>query len=320
VLLGIAWVIVWVLVEVALWLADRWRARRPRPDRPPLHVAHDETTTVVSWRDLAVDGSSRVASPGLVECTAAGGEKLGTAGRRAQRRMVYPSIGLVLAAVLLGPFPPLGVILLLVATGLFVRGVYFFVRARRIRRQLARVREPLDIVVLTRPAQRREMLRGVAHAQKITLGWPRFADLLDPTEVEPSVARALWELAQLLEKSQRVQLIRDELASQDISTLAAHSPAAASVVAQRTEADRILADLGAGIGRRLTSLRRVGTAVEALVREDEAGTAARRAAQQMDAFCAVSDERYAERLATHTDAVTGAFQMLSERYGREVYR
>ena len=307
VLFGIAW----VSVEVALALADRVRARRPRPDRPPLHVAHDETTTVVSWQDLAVDGGSRLASAGLVEATAARGERLGTAGRAARRRLLYPSVGFVLGLVLFGPFPPLGTVVSLAAAGLLVRAVYFFVRARRIRRRLRRGCD----VILTRPAERREMLRAVAHARKIRLAW-----LVDPADVGPSVARALWQLARLLEKSQRVQGIREDLARQDISGLPAESPAAAGVLAQRAEADRILAELGAEVSRHLAALRRAGAAVEALAREDEVGTAARRAAQQMRDVSALSDDIDAQRLATHADAVTGAFQSLSERYGRDVYR
>jgi hypothetical protein len=166
--------------------------------------------------------------------------------------------------------------------------------------------------------------RTFAAAKRIRRTWPALRNMIDPTEAESMLARALSDLAGVLAHRQQIRRLRTELAAVRHADLPADSPAVQALAAQRRTVEQLWRATGDEANRHIVSIHAAAVTGENLIREQQIGQTARDAERAIAHLTASmpthpsADVAGGQELADRTAAVIGAYRELANRYGRGV--
>jgi len=178
-------------------------------------------------------------------------------------------------------------------------------------------------ITLYRREDRTAYDEALACARRFSAGWPSLATVLDPQEARDTLARTLWDVAEVLAHRQAVFAFLTELAAYDVTGLSPQSPVRERIRAEEAAARDGLPALDAELAWHLTNLRTMADSAEEFARElelrereraiDEAIDSARRKLDTTAAGRSVPATAGRE-LADRTAAVLAAYQELTTRY------
>jgi hypothetical protein len=293
---------------------------------PRLYVARDERVLVVSRKRLRTVGGRTSARrwPGVVESSSA------TPDPEPPRSLIGAAVVGVPPVVTFALLRLLDVdvaIAALVALMLFFGSAYVapVVRKRITRRRALRASgdgTPAMVAgsensrLLFDAEERATFERALATADRISDTWPELGGLVDTTDAEPMLGRALWDLSGLLARRQQVRRVLAGLDRPEYADLPA-GDAARDLEEHRANASQLLAGLDADIARREASLVAAEQAGRDFVREREARDVARNAARALRELTpdphvpVVPDEDPAGELAERTETVLAAYRELT---------
>ncbi len=123
--------------------------------------------------------------------------------------------------------------------------------------------------VLTQNTGREIFAKALDSAHRISETWPSLESLLPAGDAEMMLAGALWDLAGVLVKAERLHKVLVELSRPEFAQRSARDDTAREVEQQRRVARAALVELNEEIARRVTSIRRAEEAGEAFIREKE---------------------------------------------------
>jgi hypothetical protein len=195
--------------------------------------------------------------------------------------------------------------------------------ARRLSRaggvgRIAVPRTPGTSAVLSATEDRLTMIRCVAVARRIQRTWPGLAHMIHPSEADPLLARALWELGGILARRQHIRCLRDDLAAVSHAGVPADSTAVRDLQAQRAQVEVMWRDVNAQVRDHADRLQATATAGERFIREQRvshtAGTV-RAAIAGLTATRPGAAPDAARDLAERTAAVVAAYRDLARRHG-----
>ncbi|MCO8270979.1 hypothetical protein M1L60_10280 [Actinoplanes sp. TRM 88003] len=283
-----------------------------------LYVARDGAATVVSRERLPMARSRLVdrSWTALVEVTV---PDVREPDEELEQRGAGWFIGAPVAAgaiaVALGP----------VEIGVAVAAVTFFGLAYiepAIRRRLQARRPrpaPVTARILTAAEDRAAFRKAVETADAVSATWPRLGALVDTAEAEPMLAEALWEIAGVLERRQKLSRVLADLSRPDFAAQPASDATALELRSQLDATRQALAAVEADLAQRQSSLHRAEQAGQDFIREDEMRRAIREAKKTLGtpdatpalpaATTAPSDT--AAELANQTRSVLDAYRELT---------
>ncbi|MCM4083625.1 hypothetical protein [Paractinoplanes hotanensis] len=247
-----------------------------------LFVARDSAATVVSRERLPLAGARLVDRPwsALVEVTVPD-------VRKPDERHESRGAGWIIFSPLIagGIAASLGAAEL----GILVAAVTFFGLAYvepSLRRRFEAKRSrsaPISARILTASAERAAFEEATRLADSVSTTWPHLGALIETTEAEAMLADALWEIAGVLTRRQKLARVLADLSRPDF---AAQSPSDETALELRSHlhaTEQALAVLEADLTRRLASLRRAEQAGRNFIREDEMRRAIREARETLGA-------------------------------------
>jgi hypothetical protein len=284
-----------------------------------LYVARDSAATVVSRQRLPMAGAQLVHRPwtALVEVTV---PDVREPDEEHEQRG---------AGWLFGPPVVAGAIAATLGAaeiGIAVAAVTFFAAAyvepairRRVQARRARP-APVTARILTSAADRAAFDEAVGAADAVSATWPRLGALVDTAEAETMLADALWEIAGVLARRQKLSRVLADLSRPDFAAQPAADETALELRSQLEATQRALADLESDLAQRLASLRRAEQAGRDFIREDEMRRAIRQAKETLGSpdpaptalpSTALTPADTAAELADQTRSVLAAYRELT---------
>jgi hypothetical protein len=190
-----------------------------------------------------------------------------------------------------------------------------------------RSREPVDAAsegsrVLRQSTGREVFGRALESADRVSETWPELKSLLRADEAEEMLADALWELAGVLVKAERLHGVLVELSRPEFAQRSISDDTAREVEHHRTVTRAALVKLNEEVARRVTSIRRAEEAGTAFIREQEMRRAIRAAEESLrsireadrTAGVALTASDAGAELAERTKSVLDAYRELTTRY------
>jgi hypothetical protein len=276
-----------------------------------LYVARDGKNTAVSRGRLRMSGADPVRRNwrALVEVIA---PVLDPRPPRSLSDTVLVVLPPVVAGSLTTALAPLEV-------GIAVGGAVFFAAsylAPVIRRRADRLprRGRAEVRLLSAPPERAAFQQAVGVADRIAETWPALGPLIDPTDAEPMLAEALWEIAGLLTRRQELGAVLADLSRPDFAAVPAADQTARDLRAQVQATKAALAQVETDLTRREISLRRAEEAGRQFIRDQEMRRAIRAAEDSLRdtpprGLPTPLDP--AADLAEHTQSVLAAYRELT---------
>jgi hypothetical protein len=182
--------------------------------------------------------------------------------------------------------------------------------------------EPRRITLFRRP-DREAYDEALGCARRFSEGWPALSTLIDPREARDTMARTLWDVAEVLAHRQAVFDFLTELAAYDVRGLPPDSPVLERIRAEERTARDGLPAIDAEVESHLTNLRAMADSAEEFTRELELRERERAIGKAIDSARRKLDTTAAGRivpatagreLADRTAAVLAAYRELTSRY------
>jgi hypothetical protein len=175
--------------------------------------------------------------------------------------------------------------------------------------------------VLSQSAGREIFDRALASADRISESWPELGALVRVTDAEAMLTEALWELAGVLVKAEKLHTVLVELSRPDFTQRSFSDETAMEVEDHRRATQRALVALNEEITRRVAGIERAEAAGDSFVREKSmrraihAAEESLRGVREEDAMAAgVPRPDAGTELAEHTQSVLEAYQELTARF------
>jgi hypothetical protein len=173
--------------------------------------------------------------------------------------------------------------------------------------------------VLTQNTGREVFAKALESADRISETWPSLESLVPAADAEAMLAGALWDLAGVLVKAERLHKVLVELSRPEFAQRSAWDDTAREVEQHRRVTRAALVELNEEVARRVTSIRKAEEAGEAFIREKEmrrvihdAEESLRRIRDEAGAAFALPEPADAGAdLAEHTQSVLDAYRELN---------
>jgi hypothetical protein len=173
--------------------------------------------------------------------------------------------------------------------------------------------------VLTQNTGREVFAKALDSADRISETWPSLESLVPAADAETMLAGALWDLAGVLVKAERLHKVLVELSRPEFAQRSAWDDTAREVEQQRRVTRAALVELNEEVARRVTSIRRAEEAGEAFIREKEMRRVIHEAEESLrrirdEAAPALSPPPAPDagaELAEHTESVLAAYRELN---------
>ncbi|GIJ43172.1 hypothetical protein Val02_00580 [Virgisporangium aliadipatigenens] len=206
-------------------------------------------------------------------------------------------------------------------------GVLALVAITHLRDRIPRRSEPPQEdprrITLFRQQDREAYDEALESARRFSAGWPSLAQLIDPDEARDTLARTLWDVAEVLAHRQAVHSFVAELLAYDVTGLPPESPVHARIREEEKVARDSLPAIEEELRAHLSNLRTMADSAEEFAREMELrereraiGEAIDSARRKLDTTAAgrVAPATASRELADRTAAVLAAYRDLTSRY------
>jgi hypothetical protein len=190
---------------------------------------------------------------------------------------------------------------------------------RRGRDEQVETSEPVGRRVLAQSTGQEIFGRALDSADRISETWPSLESLVPAADAEAMLTDALWDLAGILVKAERLHKVLVELSRPEFAQMSAWDETAREVEQQRQATRAALVELNEEVARRVTSIRRAEEAGLAFIREKEMRRAIHDAEESLrrirdESGIALSLPPSADvgaDLAEHTQSVLDAYRELN---------
>ncbi|MEH0819856.1 MULTISPECIES: hypothetical protein [unclassified Micromonospora] len=169
-----------------------------------------------------------------------------------------------------------------------------------------------------------EFLGALDTMMRIRATLPLLDSMVDPQYGDLMLARALWQLAELLDRRQEIRRVRDRLIQMDYSDLPADSLAVFRILAQIDQVRDLWSDNNGRIEKVLADLRATLESSSRFIRERRAESSVNQTLQEIETTLlnlAITAPPHhpdaSENLSETTIAVLNAYKELSRQYGTE---
>ncbi|AGL17813.1 hypothetical protein [Actinoplanes sp. N902-109] len=286
---------------------------------PELYVARDKRATMVSrLRLTVVDGGATTERWGgvleVAPAVPAGATLTGPGVWTTSVILVVGALGFACSGARWWPLIALAGVVVGVAGS--IRGPGARLPGTVSAPQLVKRRD--EHYVLEDTTDRQSFDTGLSFARRAWSTWPALGALVDAPAAERLLTRALLDLAEMLERRQRVRRIHTELAAYETQGLAADNPAVRKLHTQRATVAQALDGWDTAVSSRLASLEAAAVTAETFLREQEIKRAtATFEGRFFDPTIPAGPDAAAE-LVAGTAAVLEAYRELDARYGPDV--
>jgi hypothetical protein len=205
------------------------------------------------------------------------------------------------------------------AVAAFVVLMFLSPAGRRGRDQRVETSESAQRLVLTQNTGREIFGKALESADQISETWPSLESLVPAADAEVMLTDALWDLAGVLLKAERLHKILVELSRPEFAQRSPTDDTAREVEAHRKATRAALVELNEEVARRVTSIRRAQEAGLSFIREKEMRRAIHQAEESLRHLRDESGLAYAlppapdaaADLAEHTRSVLDAYRELN---------